>query len=307
MRTPILAGIVLVIAYVVYTSLFIVNERQQALVLRFGEITRQIEEPGLYFKIPSNIVDTVQIIEDRVLRFDLDDIRVQVADGKFYDVDAFVAYRVSNPTVFRTTVSANLISAERRLRTRLNDALRGVYGTRGFQAALSAERGAMMLEVRDQLRPDATSLGLEIVDVRIRRTDLTQQVSQQTYARMSAERLAEAERLRANGQEKALTIRAKADREAVELVAAAKRDSEILRGEGDAERNRIFAGAFERDPEFFEFYRSMAAYRSALEGNSTTMVLSPESEFFRYFTNPLGTGSATGVAPAAPAAPTANQ
>jgi membrane protease subunit HflC len=305
MRTPIISGIVLVVLYLAYTSLFVVTEREQALVLRFGEITRQINEPGIYFKLPSSVIDTVQKIEDRVLRFDLDDIRVQVADGKFYDVDAFVAYKVSNPTVFRTTVSANLISAEQRLRTRLNDALRGAYGKRGFEAALSAERAEMMLEVRDQLRPQATSLGMQIVDVRIRRTDLTQQVSQQTYARMSAERLAEAERLRANGQEKALTIRAKAEREAVELVASAQRDSEILRGEGEGESTKLFASAYQRDPEFFEFYRSMIAYRTALEGNSTTMVLSPDTDFFRYFANPLGDEKSKAGGPLAAPAPAA--
>src|SRR5690606_11917780 len=156
--------------------------------------------------------------------------------------------------------------AEQRLRTRLDAALRRVYGLRGFEAALSEERADMMREVRDQLRPAATSLGLEIEDVRIRRTDLTAEVSQQTYERMKAERLAEAERLRARGREAAQRIRARADREVVEIVAEAQRESEILRGEGEAQRNAIFADAFERDAAFFEFYRSMAAYEAALEG-----------------------------------------
>jgi uncharacterized protein YjeT (DUF2065 family) len=146
----------------------------------------------------------------------------------------------------------------------------------------------MMREVRDQLRPDATSLGLEIVDVRIRRTDLTREVSQQTYERMKAERLAEAERLRARGREAAQRIRARADREVVEIIADARRESEILRGEGEAERNALFADAFSRDPEFFEFYRSMAAYTRALEGEATTMLLSPDSEFFRFFGHSMG-------------------
>lgn len=161
----------------------------------------------------------------------------------------------------------------------------------------------MMREVRDQLRPDATSLGLEIEDVRIRRTDLTAEVSQQTYDRMKAERLAEAERLRARGREAAQRIRARADREVVEIVAEAQRDSEIARGEGDAERSRIYADAFERDREFFAFYRSLDAYRQALEGTGTTMVLSPQSDFFRFFTNRVqGAAGAGGTqAPAAPA------
>src|SRR5690606_8074637 len=188
--------------------------------------------------------DNVQIIEDRILRFDLDDIRLQVSGGKFYEVDAFVAYSISDPRRFRQAVSGNVSFAEQRLRTRLDAALRRVYGLRGFEAALSEERGSMMREVAEQLRPDAASLGLEIRDVRVRRTDLTAEVSQQTYDRMKAERLAEAERLRARGREAAARIRARADREVIEIVAAAQREAEILRGEGDAERSAIYADAY---------------------------------------------------------------
>lgn len=158
-----------------------------------------------------------------------------------------------------------------------------MYGRRGFEAALSEERNAMMQEVRDLLFRQVNSFGLEVKDVRVRRTDLTTEVSEQTFARMSAERLAEAERLRARGREAEQRIRAVADRQAVEIVAEANRDSEILRGEGDAERNRLFAEAFGRDPEFFEFYRSMTAYEKALQDTGTTLVLSPDSEFFRFF------------------------
>jgi membrane protease subunit HflC len=182
--------------------------------------------------------------------------------------------------------------------------LRRVYGLRGFEAALSEERASMMREVRDQLRPDAASLGLEIEDVRIRRTDLTQDVSQQTFERMKAERLAEAERLRARGREAAQRIRARADREVVETVAEARKESEILRGEGEAARSATFANAFQRDPAFFEFYRSMNAYSNALEGSGTTMVLSPDSDFFRYFRSPTG-GQPGLAAPAAGATPPA--
>ena len=211
-----------------------VNAGQQAIVLRFGEIVDVKTEPGIYFKAPFPFfeADNVQIIESRILRFDLDDIRVQVSGGKFYEVDAFVAYRISDARTFRQAVSGSISQAEARLRTRLDAALRRVYGVRGFESALSEERASMMREVRDQLRPDATSLGLEIEDVRIRRTDLTAEVSQQTYDRMKAERLAEAERLRARGREAAQRIRARADREVVEIVADARKESEILRGEG---------------------------------------------------------------------------
>ncbi len=277
-RLAAIGVVAIVILFLIYSSVFVVNEREQAIVLRFGEIVDVKTEPGIYFKAPFAFMeaDNVQIIEDRVLRFDLDNIRVQVSGGKFFEVDAFVAYRIADARVFRAAVSGSVELAEQRLRTRLDAALRRVYGLRGFEAALSEERASMMREVRDQLRPDATSLGLQIEDVRIRRTDLTAEVSQQTYDRMKAERLAEAERLRARGREAAQRIRARVDREVVETVAAARKESEILRGEGEAERNAAFANAFQRDPGFFEFYRSMIAYGTGLDSASTTMVLTPD-------------------------------
>lgn len=304
-RLQIIAAAVAVIAILIYSSLFVVNERDQALVLRFGEIVDVKTEPGIYFKLPFGMfeADNVQIIEDRVMRFDLDNIRVQVSGGKFYDVDAFVAYRISDPRIFRSAVSGSVPLAEQRIKTRLDAALRRVYGLRGFEAALSEERGEMMREVRDQIGPDAKSLGLEITDVRIRRTDLTSDVSTQTYERMKAERLAEAERLRARGRERAQGIKARADREVVETVAASQREAEIVRGQGEAERNGIFAAAFGRDPEFFEFYRSMNAYIHSMEGSGTTMLLSPDSEFFRYFKDAGGRTSSTLSAPAQSSAP----
>ncbi|MFC4625386.1 protease modulator HflC [Daeguia caeni] len=284
-RFPFIVGIIAVIGILLYASVFIVNERQQAIVLRFGQIVDVKTKPGIYFKLPFGFfdADTVQMIDDRLLRFDLDDIRVQVSGGKFYDVDAFLVYRITDARKFREAVSGSIPLAEQRLRTRLDAALRSVYGQRGFEAALSEGRGEMMREVRDQLRADATSLGLTIVDVRIRRTDLTTEVSQQTYDRMKAERLAEAERLRARGREAAQRIRAIADRQVVETMAEARKESEILRGEGEAERSAIFAEAAAKDPGFFAFYRSMAAYREALKSPETTLVLSPDSEFFKFF------------------------
>jgi membrane protease subunit HflC len=300
-RLPLIAIVVAILLFLGWSSIFVVNARQQAIVLRFGEIVDVKSEPGIYFKAPFPFLeaDNVQIIENRIMRLDLDDIRVQVSGGKFYEVDAFVAYRISNPRVFRLAVSGSVPLAEQRLRTRMDAALRRVYGLRGFEAALSEERSSMMREVAEQLRPDANSLGLEIVDVRIRRTDLTQEVSQQTYDRMKAERLAEAERLRARGREAAQRIRARADREVVEIVADARRESEILRGEGDAQRSAIFADAYLRDPEFFDFYRSMSAYEKALTNNGTSMVLSPDSEFFRYFGSQAVGGSVEAAQPKA--------
>ncbi|WP_027034874.1 protease modulator HflC [Mesorhizobium ciceri] len=302
-RLPIIVVAAAVILFLLYSSVFVVNARQQALVLRFGEIVDVKSEPGIYFKAPFSFfdADTVQLIENRVLRFDLDNIRVQVSGGKFYEVDAFIAYRISDPRVFRSAVSGQIELAEARLRTRLDAALRRVYGLRDFEAALSEERGVMMREVRDQLRPDATSLGLQIEDVRIRRTDLTAEVSQQTFDRMKAERLAEAARLRARGNEAAQRITARADREVVEIVAEAQKESEILRGEGEAQRSATFAGAYQRDPAFFDFYRSMNAYGTALDNTGTTMVLSPNSEFFRFFRNPDGSEGPAKPAPNAPA------
>ncbi|HSO47272.1 MAG TPA: protease modulator HflC [Rhizobiaceae bacterium] len=300
-RLSIIGIVVAVIAIIAYNSFFVVNEREQAIVVRFGEIQDVKTEPGIFFKMPLALfeLDNVQIIEDRLLRFDLDDIRVQVSGGKFYEVDAFVVYSIEDARKFRSAVGGDLTQAESRLRTRLDSALRRSYGVRGFEAALSEARAAMMREVADQLRPDAAQLGLAIEDVRIRRTDLTKEVSDQTYERMKAERLAEAELIRARGNEAAQRIRAIADRQVVEIEADAQRESEILRGEGDAERNRVFADAFTKDPEFFEFYRSMQAYSQALQDSGTTMLLSPDSDFFRYFRNSEGTATGRpGTAPA---------
>ncbi|MEM9104478.1 MAG: protease modulator HflC [Pseudomonadota bacterium] len=290
-RLPIIVIAVVILLGLAYSSFFIVHAGQQAIVLRFGEIRSVKTDPGIYFKLPFGFIeaDTVQMIQKRAMRFDLDDIRVQVSGGKFYEVDAFVVFKITDAERFRETVSGDLASAEARLRTRLDSALRRVYGLRGFEAALSDARAAMMREVRDQLRPDAESLGITIEDVRIRRTDLTQEVSQQTYDRMKAERLAEAELIRARGREAGQRIRAIADRQVVELESQARRDSEITRGEGDAERNRIFAEAFSKDEGFFDFYRSMEAYRQSLTNTDTTMVISPNSEFFRFFQDAAGT------------------
>ncbi len=283
-RVLVILAAVVALLLLGYASIFIVNPREQALVIRFGQIKEVKSEPGLYFKLPFSFAgaDKVQFISNQDMRFDLDDIRVQVSGGKFYEVNAFVVYRITDPERFREAVSGDRDVAVSRLRTRLDSSLRRVYGLRDFQAALSSERASMMQEVGDQLRPAAESLGISIVDVRIRRTDLTPEVSDETYARMQSERLAEAEATRAQGRERAEIRRAAADREVVEIQSAANRDSELLRGEGDAERNRILGEAYGKDPEFFYFYRSMNAYRDVL-GENSTMVLSPDSEFFEYF------------------------
>src|SRR3569833_3092045 len=284
MNRLIAAGVALIVVlYLLFSSLYVVNVREQAIVLRFGQITAVRTEPGLYFKIPTSFIDTVQIIEDRLLRYNIANMQLQVSDGATYLVDAFLTYRIADPVKFRERVQGDLDLAEQRIATRFDSALRQVYGLRKFDAALSAERPAMMREARDLIRPPMAELGIDVTDVRILRTDLTPDVSKQTFDRMSAERLAEAAAIRAGGQQAAQSLRAIADRQAVEIVAAANKDSEILRGEGDATRSAIYAQAYGADPEFFEFYRSLQSYRTALGPTGTTMVLSPNSEFFQYF------------------------
>ncbi|WDR05359.1 SPFH domain-containing protein [Devosia rhodophyticola] len=284
MNRLVIAGVVVLAAiYVFFSSIYIVNARQQAIVMRFGQITAVKSDPGLYFKIPTSIIDTVQMVDKRLLRYDIANMTLQVSGGKFYEVDAFLTYRITDARLFREKALGELRIAEQRIGTRFDAALRQVYGLREFNAALSEQRPQMMIEARNLIRPDMAELGIDIVDVRVLRTDLTQQVSAQTFDRMKAERLAEAALLRARGQEQAQSLRAIADRQSVEIVAAATRDSEVLRGEGDAETNKIFAAAYGKDQEFFDFYRSMEAYRTALTGTGTSMVLSPDSEFFRYF------------------------
>ena len=275
------AVIVAAIAFLVWTSVFVVDEREKALVTQLGEIQREINEPGMYFKLP--FVQEVIIIEDRIVFFESPDKEVQVVDSRRYVVDTVTMIRVNNPRRFRETVGASLNRAKDRIETRLDAALRQTYGRRSFDAALSKDRAAMMREIRDQVRLEAEALGIEVVDVKIRRTDLLEQVLKDTYARMNAERFAEAAELRAVGEAQATRIKAEADRQSVELMSKAQRESEILRGTGDANRNKVFAEAFQQDPEFFAFYRSMQAYTNSLANSGTTLVLTPDSEFFKYF------------------------
>lgn len=284
------------LAIVAWSSVFVVDEREKALVVRLGEITRTINEPGLYFKLP--FVEERVSIEDRIVFFESTDKTVQVVDGRRYQVDAITMIRVVDPQRFRETADASLTRARDRIETRLDAALRQTYGRRTFDAALSKDRPVMMREIRDQVRAEAASLGIDVVDVRIRRTDLMPEVLNDTYARMSAERLAEAAQLRAIGETQSITVRAQADREAVELVSKSRRESEIIRGEGEGERNKVFAEAFSKDAEFFSFYRSMQAYVKSLTTPGTTLVLKPDSEFFKY----LGRNTQSPREPQAPQA-----
>jgi membrane protease subunit HflC len=230
---------------------------------------------------------------------------VQVVDGRRYQVDAITMIRVVDPRRFRETVDASLTRARDRIETRLDAALRQTYGRRTFDAALSQDRAVMMREIRDQVRSEAASLGIDVVDVRIRRTDLMPEVLNDTYARMSAERLAEAAELRAIGEAQSIKVRAEADREVVELVSRSRRESEIIRGEGEAARNKVFAEAFAKDPEFFSFWRSMQAYVKSLTTPGTTLVLKPDSEFFKYLGKATEAPRQPEAAPQTPSQPQA--
>jgi modulator of FtsH protease HflC len=275
-----------------YSAMFTVTERDRALITRFGEIKRVVNNPGLYFKMP--FVDDVVIIDKRLVLLENQNKSVQVIDSRRYLVDAITMYKVTDTQKFREAVQANFGLADTRIGSRVDAALRETYGKRTFQDALSGERQAMMHEIRDQVRTETKELGVEIVDVRIRRTDLPPDVLDQTYNRMQAERKAEAEQIRAVGNQQALTLKAKADRDYTVTLAESQRDAEITRGQGEAERNRVFAEVFQKDPEFFAFYRSMKAYETSLKGNDTTYVLKPDTEFFKYFNS----GEIPGVAPA---------
>ncbi len=288
-----------VLAFVAWTATYVVDEREQVVIVRFGKIQKVIHEPGLYFKLP--VLDELVRIDDRILFFDTPDKAVQVIDGRRYLVDAITVLRVTDPRLFLERVGASLRRAQSRLEPRIEAALRAVYGRRTFDAALSKDRVAMMREIAEMVRPEARDLGIEIVDVRIRRTDLLPEVLEATYRRMKEERFAEAAQLRAVGRAKAARIRAEADRQKVELIANAQKEAEIIRGQGDAERNRIFAEAFGKDMDFFAFYRSMKAYEQSLT-DGTTLVVEPKSEFFRYFDN-----SQEGPLKGRPAAPAPGQ
>ena len=279
-------------AFVLASSAYTVQEGQQALILRFGKIVRTVNIAGLYFRTP--FAEDIEFMQKRLLTLEISDKAVQAIDGRRFLVATFAMFKISNPQQFKESVSGNLNTARSRLETRMDAALRRVYGARSFKSALSDERENMMNEIQNAVSTEAATLGLELVDVRIKRTDLLPEVSKSTFDRMKSERQKEAAQFRADGREANLRIKAQADRKATVLVANAERTSEIKRGEGDAERNNIFAKAYGQDPEFFDFYRSLKAYENALQDDNTTMILSPDSEFFRYFgAKTLKTGAAS--------------
>ncbi len=280
-RLPILGGVVIVIAFLASSSIFIVDEREKALVLQFGQVKAVKTDPGMAFKIP--FIQEVVSYDDRILSLDTLPLEVTPLDDRRLVVDAFARYRVTDVVQFRQAVgTGGIASAESRLERIINASLREVLGSVTSNEILSEGRVALMNAIRDKSASESENLGIEVVDVRIKRADLPAQNLEATFARMRAEREREAADERASGNEAAQVVRAAADRTAVELVSEAQRDSDIIRGEADGERNAIFAAAFSRDPEFFAFYRSLAAYEESLKGDNTTLVLSPDSEFFDF-------------------------
>jgi membrane protease subunit HflC len=282
MRNLATIAIVAVVAalFVVFNALFIVDQRQQAIVTQFGNPVRTIKEPGLGFKIP--FIQTVILFDKRILELDAPPEEVIASDRRRIVVDAFARYRISDPLRFYQSVRIESV-ARQRLSSILSSSLRGVLGQKALVALLTSERPIMMRSIRDQMRAQASGLGIEIVDVRIRRADLPKENLESVFGRMQTERQREAAGIRASGDEEAQRIRSTADKEVTIIKADATRKSDILRGEGEAERNRILGDAYGRDREFFEFYRSLKAYEGSMSGSNTTMVISPDSPFFKYF------------------------
>ena len=273
--------IVALIAFVTYSSLFVVDERQKALVLQFGQVADVKEEPGLAFKLP--FIQQVVRYDDRILSLDTMPLEVTPLDDRRLVVDAFARYRIINVVQFRQAVgTGGIVTAESRLERILNAALREVLGSVTSNAVLSTDRIELMTRITESAKIESKGLGVEIVDVRIKRADLPTQNLAATFRRMQAERERMAADERARGQEAAQIVRAEADRKAVETVSEAKKEAEIIRGTADALTTKIFADAFGRDPEFYAFTRSLIAYEESMTGSNTTMVISPNSEFFDY-------------------------
>ncbi len=278
--TLILAAVVIVVGTAL-SSIFIVDEREKALVLQFGQVQYVQEDPGLAFKIP--LIQEVVRYDDRILSLATQSLEVTPLDDRRLVVDAFARYRISDVVQFREAVGVGGVrSAESRLERILTAATREVLGSVSSNTVLSADRAALMEQIRDKAKIDAENLGVEVIDVRLKRTDLPAQNLEATFARMRAEREREAADEIARGEEAAQKVRAQADRTLVEIVSEARKQAEITRGEADARRNAIFAQAFGANPEFFEFYRSLNAYEKALDGKNTSIVMSPDSEFFDY-------------------------
>ncbi len=300
-RTAYLLPVAAVILVAIFSSIFVVDERQKALVLQFGRVVQVKEEPGIAFKIP--LIQDVAYYDDRILSREIDPIEVTPSDDRRLVVDAFARYRIGDLRQFReANPTGGTEQAEGRLDDIIRSQMREVLGTVSSDEILSADRAALMLRIAAASRERAANLGLQVIDVRLMRTDLPPQNLEATFARMRAEREREAADEIARGEEAAQRIRAQADRTVIELTSDAGREAEIARGEADARRNSIYAEAYSPDPEFFEFYRSLDAYSQALRGSNSSMVLSPDSEFFEYLKSDRGLAGAASAPVPAPAA-----
>jgi len=275
-----LLPIIGIIAFAIYLSLFTVKETNQAIVLQFGDPKKVISTPGLQVKVP--FIQNVVFIDRRILSLDPQPEEVIASDQKRLIVDAYARFKIVDPLKFYISVGDERV-ARSRLATIINSRLRNVLGKQSLATLLSEDRTKQMAMIQDGVNTEALNFGIEIIDVRIKRADLPQANSEAIFQRMQTEREREAKEFRAKGAEMAVTITSTADKEVTVLLANAKKQSEIMKGEGDGTRNRIFANAFGKDPEFFAFYRAMQAYEKALIGGDTSLILSPDSDFFKFF------------------------
>ncbi len=281
-------------AVAVYASAYIVHQNEQALVLRFGEPKQVVAQPGLNWKLP--LVDAVEIYDKRILDLDSQPQEVTASDQKRLVVDSYARYKIVDPLKFYQTLRYEE-GVKSRLGPIIDSAMRRVLGSSTFQDVVRDKREELMSRIAKQVNKEGNDFGLEVVDVRIKRADLPEQNSKSVFDRMRAERQREAAEFRAQGAGEANRIKATADREATVILAEATRKSEEMRGAGDALRNKIYADAYTRDPEFFEFYRSMQAYEKGIKSADTRLLISPDSDFFKYFTDPNGKKPATPVQP----------
>jgi modulator of FtsH protease HflC len=308
MRNPLSGAAIAVIAAIVialaWTSIFVVDPTQQALILRFGQPVRDlIGAPGLYFKWP--FVDTVVYIDKRILALDSEPQEVLVSDNQRLEVDAFIRYRIADPLLFYQSVF-NTRGADAQLGGMLNSALRRTLSEASITDIVRDKRDSLMADIRDQMIAGAKRFGLEVVDVRIKRANLPAENAEAVFRRMQTERQQRAASYRAQGSQQAQQIKAEADRKVTVITAQAQQQADQTRGEGDGERNRIFADAYGADPEFFGFYRSMQAYENSFANGRTRALISPKSDFFRYFSTPTpAPETATPPAPSVNSAPSA--
>ena len=273
---------IIVIGFLIYLSLFTVKEINQAIVLQFGDPKRVIAEPGLKVKIP--FIQNVVFLDRRILSLDPHPEEVIASDQKRLIVDAYARFKIVDALKFYISVGDERV-ARSRLATIINSRLRSVLGKQSLATLLSEDRTKQMAIIQEGVNTEAAKFGIEIIDVRIKRADLPQANSEAIYKRMQTEREREAKEFRAKGAEMAVTITSTADKKVTVILANAEKQSEIMKGEGDGIRNKIFADAFGKDPQFFSFYRAMQAYEKALVGGETSLILSPDSDFFKFFGN----------------------